>query len=120
MEPTDYIRFAAALVFVLALLGAGAFALRASGLMPTAMAPRLRRNTQRRLSVVETLYLDPKRRLVLIARDGVEHLLILGANSETVIETRATVEPARTAAPYREPDVHAELAGFGPLTAGRF
>jgi flagellar protein FliO/FliZ len=120
METTDYIRFAAALIFVLALIGAAAFALRASGLMPTA-APRARRGAQRRLAVVESLYLDPKRRLVLISRDGVEHLVILGATGETLVETG--VEDERVVTPERptfsEPDVHAELSGFGPLKAER-
>lgn len=120
MEPTDYIRFAAALIFVLALLGAVAFALRASGLMPAGAMPKLRRNAQRRLSVVETLYLDPKRRLVLIARDGVEHLIVLGANGETVVESGVEPERVQSSPPYREPDVHAELSGFGPLKAERF
>jgi flagellar protein FliO/FliZ len=125
MEPTDYIRFAAALIFVLALMGAAVFALRASGLMPAAAVPRLRRPAQRRLAVLETLYLDPKRRLVLISRDGVEHLLVLGAATETVIEGRihrepAEVKPAFHEPPFRENDVHAELTGFGPLKAERF
>lgn len=120
METTDYIRFAAALIFVLALIGAAAFALRASGMMPSA-SPRARRGSQRRLAVVETLYLDPKRRLVLISRDGVEHLVILGATGETLVETG--VEEDRIAVSDRpvftEPDVHAELSGFGPLKAER-
>lgn len=120
MEPTDFIRFAAALIFVLALIGAAAFALRASGLMPTG-APRARRSGQRRLAVLETLYLDPKRRLVLIARDGVEHLVILGATGETLVETGVEQLHARDAERpiFPEPDVRAELSGFGPLKAER-
>jgi flagellar protein FliO/FliZ len=120
MEPTDYIRFAAALIFVLALLGAAAFALRASGLMPTG-APRARRGGQRRLAVLETLYLDPKRRLVLISRDGVEHLVILGVTGETLVESGVEQERERASERpiFQEPDVHAELSGFGPLKAER-
>jgi flagellar protein FliO/FliZ len=122
MEPTDYIRFAAALIFVLALLGAAAFALRASGLMPAAAAPLRRKSGQRRLAVLETLYLDPKRRLVLIARDGVEHLIVLGATGETVVESgvERDAEATKTRPVFVEPDVHAELAGFGPLKAERY
>jgi flagellar protein FliO/FliZ len=122
MEPNDYIRFAAALVFVLALIGAAAFALRASGFMPSGAAPKLRRTSQRRLAVVETLYLDPKRRLALISRDGVEHLIVLGATGETIVETRIEREMERKPAipAFSEPDVRAELSGFGPLKAERF
>ena len=35
----------------------------------------------------EVAAVDPKRRLVLVRRDGVEHLRLLGSNSELVIET---------------------------------
>jgi flagellar protein FliO/FliZ len=41
----------------------------------------------RRLALVETISLDARRKLMLVRRDGVEHLLLLGANSETVLET---------------------------------
>jgi flagellar protein FliO/FliZ len=116
MEPADYIRFAAALIFVLALIGAAAFALRASGMIPAAGRPR--KGSGRRLAVLETLHLDPKRRLALISRDGVEHLVILGVQGETVVES-AIVHPPEPQT-LREPDVHAELSGFGPLKADRY
>ena len=41
----------------------------------------------RRLALVETISLDARRKLMLVRRDGVEHLLLLGANSETLLET---------------------------------
>jgi flagellar protein FliO/FliZ len=41
---------------------------------------------RRRLKVVEVIPLDHKRRLVLVRRDDREHLLVLGAESETVVE----------------------------------
>ena len=40
----------------------------------------------KRLEVVESLALDVRRRLVLIRRDDVEHLVLLGPASETVVE----------------------------------
>lgn len=82
MDPTDYLRFAAALIFVLALIGAAAFALRAFGFM----SPGSRRPGERRLNVVETLMLDARRRLVIVRRDDKEHLLLLSAQGETVLE----------------------------------
>ena len=48
---------------------------------------------KRRLSVQEVLSLDSKRRLVLLKRDGVEHLLLLGLNDDVVVET-GIVPPA--------------------------
>lgn len=41
----------------------------------------------RRLSVLEVRQIDPQHRLVLVSRDGVEHLLVLGANHSVVVET---------------------------------
>jgi len=82
MEPTEYLRFAAAFIFVLALIGAAAFALRAFGFL----AQSQRRQGERRLSVVEMLSLDPRRRLVLVRRDDKEYLILLSSTGETVIE----------------------------------
>ena len=48
----------------------------------------------RRLSVVEVLMLDTRRRLVLVRRDDVEHLILLGATTETVIERGIRVSPS--------------------------
>jgi flagellar protein FliO/FliZ len=45
----------------------------------------------RRLGLVETFALDSRRRLVLIRRDTVEHLLVLGPAGETLIETITSV-----------------------------
>jgi flagellar protein FliO/FliZ len=61
----------------LGLVGLGAVALRRYG--PDALA-RFGRpaRAERRLAVVETLVLDPTRRLVLVACDGEEKLLLLG------------------------------------------
>lgn len=40
-----------------------------------------------RLGIVSSLMIDPRRRLVLIRRDNKEHLLLLGANQDLVIES---------------------------------
>jgi flagellar protein FliO/FliZ len=82
MDPTEYLRFFAALIFVLALIGAAAFALRAFGFM----TPGNRNKAERRMSIVETLTLDPRRRLMIVRRDNVEHLLLLGIQGETIVE----------------------------------
>ncbi|MBL26854.1 MAG: hypothetical protein CMM50_04785 [Rhodospirillaceae bacterium] len=49
--------------------------------------------TSRRLAIVEIAPLDMKRRLVLIRRDEVEHLILLGAQTETVVERGITARP---------------------------
>ena len=90
IDLSDYLRFLLALLFVLGLIGgltllARRFAPRFMGL-GLHVAPR---GTTRRLGVVETLQLDPRRRLILVRLDGREHLLLLGPERETIVESRA-------------------------------
>lgn len=75
-------KFAAAFVFVIALMYLLSWALRKSGLPGAAFTP----TSKRRLKIVEYLPLDGRRRLVLVRRDDREHLLILGPQGETVVE----------------------------------
>lgn len=83
MDLTTYLRFLLALAAVLALIVLGAAALRRFGF--GGAVPR--RGRIRRLSVVEIAAIDTKRRLVLVRRDSVEHLLLLGGPTDQVIET---------------------------------
>ncbi len=83
MDLDTYLRFVFALTFVIALIGVLAFAMKRYGLGGRMMR---RVGGRRRLSVVEMTPLDGKRRLVLIRRDDREHLLVVGATGETVVE----------------------------------
>ena len=73
----------AALVFVLGLMGGLSLILRKLGLSGAAPTQK----GEKRLKVIEILPLDARRRLAIIQRDDVQHLIILGHNDETVIET---------------------------------
>jgi flagellar protein FliO/FliZ len=106
MTTTSYLQFAAALIFVLALIGVAAFAARRLGLGHAAL-PTGRR---RRLAIVEVLPLDGRRRLVLLRRDAVEHLVILGPSSETVVESVIAPPIAFAAAVREQTAVSAEEA----------
>lgn len=77
-----YWRFVGALVLVVALIFAVAWVAKRLGLGGRIAAAR----GKRRLSIQEVLPLDSKRRLVLLKRDGVEHLVLLGVNDDVVIE----------------------------------
>lgn len=85
MEGPLVLKAAAAFVFVLSLMGTLAFLLKrfAPGAIPAA--------SSRRLKIIESLPLDHRRRLMLISRDGYQHLIILGTG-ETVVETKITAE----------------------------
>lgn len=103
MEMETYLRFALALSFVLALIVAASWVMRRLG-YGSAMPPRT--GKARRLGVVEVAQIDVRRRLVLIRRDGVEHLVLLGINNDIVLETGIT------------PPADDFASGAGPSNAG--
>lgn len=77
------VRVFAAMAFVVALMGGLAFVMKKLGLSDNPSSPSPKK---RRLQIAESLALDSRRRLVLVQRDEKQHLVILGPNSETVIE----------------------------------
>jgi len=76
MNLADAVRAIFALALTLGLVGLAAVALRRFG--PDALTNMIPKGRMRRLAVVETLILDPARRLVLVSCDGEEQLLLLG------------------------------------------
>ena len=90
-----YGRFLFGLIFVLTLIVGLAWAAKRFGLMPGAV--RLTPGREKRLSIVEVAGIDAKRRMVLVRRDDVEHLILLGGTTETVIE-RGIRQPENTQA----------------------
>ncbi len=90
LDPETLLRFAAALAFVVALIAAVAWAARRW--MPGATTAAAGR--RRRLQIVETIALDPKTRAMLLRRDGVEHLLVVGPAGAVHVERLAAPEGA--------------------------
>jgi flagellar protein FliO/FliZ len=82
MEFDTYLRFILVLVFVLGLVFALGWVLKRSGIGGHAMTGK-----GRRLGVIETAFLGPKHRLVLVRRDAVEHLVLIGPTYASVVET---------------------------------
>jgi flagellar protein FliO/FliZ len=76
MDFTDFLKAVFSLAITLGLIGAAAVALRRYG--PDAMARFAAQRKDRRLKLVETLVLDPARRLVIVDCDGREQLILLG------------------------------------------
>src|ERR1700744_1696550 len=94
--------FIFAFVVVLGLIGLAAWLVRRFA------SNRLGANTQRGrmpwLAVIDAAAVDGRRRLVLVRRDNVEHLLMIGGPTDIVVEpniVRAT--PGREALPQRPP-----------------
>ncbi|HZH27255.1 MAG TPA: flagellar biosynthetic protein FliO [Azospirillaceae bacterium] len=98
MDASDYLRFAAALVAVLALIALCGLAARRWG--GTAL-PAAR---NRRVRVVEVVPVDARRRLLLVRRDDVEHLLLLGPTQDLLVE------------PAIKPPAFSADAGADPFT----
>lgn len=82
MDIVNILRFVLSLAVVLGLIAALAWLLRRYG--SGRIIPGTDRN---RLAVIEAAHVDAKRRLVLVRRDETEHLILLGPNSELLIES---------------------------------
>lgn len=82
MEWTAYLRVVAALAVVVGLMLAALWLLRRFPVGGMVARPGQRR----RLSVVESVAVDSRRRLVLVRRDGTEHLLLVGGTHDVVVE----------------------------------
>jgi flagellar protein FliO/FliZ len=77
-----------ALAIVLLLIVLGLWGLK----VLTRMTANMSRGRSRRLAVVETVAVDARRRLVIIRRDNVEHLVLTGGPHDVVVETGIPVE----------------------------
>src|SRR5262245_14721160 len=92
-------RFFIAFLIVLALIGLTAWLVRRFGSSRLGTATRGR---QPRLAVIDAATVDGRRRLVLIRRDNIEHLLMIGGPTDLVVEPNIVrAVPAREVA--REP-----------------
>jgi len=76
MDLGDFARAFFALVLTLGLIGVAAVGARRFG--PEWLVRLQRPKAHRRMSIIESLTLDPARRLVLVRLDNVERLLLLG------------------------------------------
>jgi len=77
-----YVWYFSALLLVVGAIFGLAWVARRLGLMGRLGAV----GGKRRLALVEVLPIDAKRRLVLMRRDGIEHLVLLGLSGDVVIE----------------------------------
>jgi len=78
------VKFFLAFVIVLGLIGGTAWAVRRFG--GSRLGSSAARGRQPRLAVIDAAAVDGRRRLVLIRRDNVEHLLMIGGPSDVVVE----------------------------------
>jgi flagellar protein FliO/FliZ len=101
MDTVNVLSYFAALLVVLALVGLAGLAARRYGVPGI-----VKSNATRRLSVVETLMVAPRYKLFLLRRDDIDHLVLLGPQGASVIESGVPVvaiAPAIVIAPT--PDI---------------
>ncbi len=107
MDLFNLLQYATALLLVLA-LAVVALLVRRFGNNPAAFKEGLKakgwgkwdfKAPQKRLAVTETLMIGPKQRLLIIRRDNVEHLVMVTADSSSVIETNIPTGTRVTGAP---------------------
>src|ERR1700710_1334568 len=94
--------FLFAFIAVLALIGVAAWLVRRFA------TNRLGANTNRgrmpRLAVIDAAAVDGRRRLVLVRRDNIEHLLMIGGPTDIVVEPNIVRPmPGREQMPSRSP-----------------
>ena len=88
------VRFFLAFLIVLGLIGVTAWAVRRFGAGRLGGASA--RGRQPRLAVIDYASVDGRRRLILVRRDNVEHLLMIGGPTDVVVEpniVRAVAAP---------------------------
>lgn len=84
MEAWDWLRAVLALSATVALIAVVGYGARRFNWLPT-----LAGGPGKRLSVIESLPLDPRRRLVLVRLDGLDHLLLLSPHGDRAIAAAA-------------------------------
>lgn len=93
----DLWKFFFAFLFVLILIGAAAWLVRRFG--SSNVNASANRGRMPRLAVIDATAVDSRRRLVLVRRDNVEHLLMIGGPSDIVVEPNIQRAPAAAPIP---------------------
>lgn len=116
LDLSDYLQFIAALGVVILLITVIAAAGKRFLINQAGGVPR---GKTRRLSMIESLPIDARRRVLLVRRDDVEHLVLLGLDKDTVIETGILPPERDSAASPHDPQQTEETAETVDLGAIR-
>jgi len=109
-----YLRFVLALGAVLGLIGGTAWLFKRYG-----VERHLEKRSGaagKRLGVVEMRTVDPRHKLLLLRRDDVEHLVLLGPNQDLLVEQNI---PRTERTPLEDDEAKGKKAGLFRLHQGR-
>jgi flagellar protein FliO/FliZ len=98
MDVMDWGRAVAALAATLALLGLLAVLARRFNMIQPLRGPG-----DRRMTVIETLMLDPRRKLVIVRAGETEHLLLLSPFGDSRLDSATRFAPLAPPAPTLAP-----------------
>ncbi|MFN3934760.1 FliO/MopB family protein [Parvibaculum sp.] len=110
MDFSEIFRFVAALAFILGLIGLCAMLAKRFGLAPGVTSA----GSNRRVGIVEVRPVDAKHRLLLIRRDGKEHLILMGGEHPLLIESGIDAPEEPAAMPAANKDKSPRPAFTGP------
>jgi flagellar biogenesis protein FliO len=113
------LKFVIAFVLVMALIGLTAWLIRQFGAVRPGSSSGTRSRLPR-LAVLDSAAVDARRRLVLIRRDNVEHLLMIGGPTDVVVEAnvvRAQAPTAQAPAMQRAAPPRAPIEPIEPIEA---
>lgn len=99
---THYLYAVSILAVLLGGLGLFGYAVRKGWILRDMTGLQQLAGTRRRLAIRETIVIDPRRRLVILQADQTEHVVLLGAERETVLSSGPVPFDAMT-----DPDVAA-------------
>jgi flagellar protein FliO/FliZ len=97
MDWTDWLRAIAALGVTLALIAGAGLLARRMGMLQAPVP-----GGKRRMGVVESLFLDPRRRVVIVRVDDQDHVLLLSPFGDHPITSKPAVIVEPPAAPAPE------------------
>jgi hypothetical protein len=115
MELPLLIKFVVSFAIVLLLIGVAALLVRKFGgkaLIPGAT----QRGRLPRLAVVDKAQVDSRRSLVIVRRDNVEHLLLIGGPTDVLVESNIS---GAAIAPVRQPEAEVRGPAIEPVAVSR-
>ncbi len=115
MELPLLVKFVVSFAIVLLLIGAAALLVRKFG-GKALVRGAAQRGRQPRLAVVDTAKVDSRRSLVIVRRDNVEHLLLIGGPTDVLVESNIS---GAAIAPVREPEAEVRAPAIEPVAVPR-
>ncbi|MTI11242.1 flagellar biosynthetic protein FliO [Curvivirga aplysinae] len=100
----DFLRMIVALIFVLSLILLALFLARKYGKGWGFQHTPL---TKRRLQIIESLPVGPKQRMMIVRRDDVEHVLVIGQETAVLVEKDISIADTDSAKVFRRPEIKA-------------